>query len=46
MPEVLHGNQHKNSKCFNLVTDGQQITVYSKLTLSKIMQKHFGEVDP
>lgn len=30
MPEVLHSNQHKNPKCFNLVTDGQQITVYSR----------------
>lgn len=30
MPELLHSNQHKNPKCFNLVTDGQQITVYSK----------------
>lgn len=30
MPEVLHSTQHKNPKCFNLVTDGQQISVYSK----------------
>lgn len=30
MLKVFHENQHKNPKCFNLVTDGQQITVYSK----------------